>query len=233
MAVTIYEQVFEDIKNNINKGIIKPGDMIPSESSLSKEYNASRMTIRKGLFLLTEGGYIYSVPGKGYIVCQPNKQKHILEFDEIDVISQNAVRSQLLEVNIIPATKELKKLLALDNNQKVIIIRRLFHSKKEPFAYDVKYLPFDKGKPIIEEIIEYANFPEIVASYTPIFSVRNELTISVKEAGEKEVEFLKVREGYPILVIEQRLYEDENKPAGWGQIFYRGEYCNLRAVSHI
>lgn len=233
MAVIIYEQVFEDIKYKIISGALKPGDMIHSESSLSKEYGASRMTVRKGLAMLMESGYLYSVPGKGNFVCQPNKQKHILEFNETDVINQNAVRTQLLEVNIIPATKKLVKLLSLEKNQKVIVIRRLFYSKNEPFAYDIKYLPFDKGKPIVEEIIHYATFPEIVGSFAPVFSVRNELTISVKEAEELESEILKVRAGHPILVIEQRIFENENKPAGWGQIFYRGEYCRLHAVSHI
>lgn len=233
MASTIYEQVVEDIKLKINSGILKPGEMIPSESSLSKEYSATRMTIRKGLSLLTEGGYIFSVPGKGYFVCEPDKNKHILHFNEMDIINEHVVRTQLLEVNIISPTKELMKQLRIEKNQKVVVIRRLFHARKEPFAYDIKYLPFDKGKPIVEEIIQYATFPEIVAGRTSLFSVKNELTIWVKRAQGDEMNFLKVEEGHPLLVIEQKLFGNENKPMGWGQIFYRGEYCHLHAVSTL
>lgn len=233
MASTIYEQVVEDIKLKINKGILKPGEMISSESSLSKEYNTSRTTIRKGMALLTEGGYVYSIPGKGYIVCEPDNNKHILHFNEMDIINEHAVRIQLMEVNIISPSKELMKHLRIEKNQKIVIIRRLFHSRKEPFAYDVKYLPFDKGKPIVEEVIQYATFPEIVAGRTSLFSIKNELKIWVKKAQGEEMKLLKVDEGHPLMVIEQKLFGIENKPMGWGQIFYRGEYCHLNAISSL
>ncbi|MCR4435735.1 MAG: GntR family transcriptional regulator [Eubacteriales bacterium] len=231
MASTIYEQVVEDIRSKINKGILKPGEMIPSESSLCKEYNTTRMTVRKGLALLTEGGYIYSVPGKGSFVCEPDHNRHILHFNEMDIIKEHADRTQLLEVNIISPTEELIKQLQLKRKQKTVVIRRLSYSQREPFAYDIKYLPYDKGKPIVEEVIQYATFPEIVAARMSLFSVKNELTIWVKKAQGEEIKFLKTEEGHPLMVIEQKLFDDGNKPVGWGKIYFRGEYCHLHAVS--
>lgn len=233
MSNLIYEQVFEDIKSKINSAILKPGELIPSENSLSREYSTTRMTIRKGLALLTEGGYIYPVPGKGYFVCTPNNNKHILHFNEMDIINTHVFKTQLLEVNIILPNRDLMKHLKLERNQKVIIIRRLFHSKKEPFAYDVKYLPFDKGKPLVEEVIQYATFPEIVASRTTLFAVKNELKIWVKKAQGDEMKFLKTGEGEPLMVIEQKLFGNENKPMGWGQIFFKDKYCYLHAISSL
>jgi len=233
LALTIYEQVAEDIKFKINQGIIKPGYKLPSETDFAREYNTTRMTIRKGLTLLTEGKYIYSVPGKGYYVCKPDNNKHILYFNEMQIINEYSVGTKLLEVNIIPPTKELIKKLGLEHKQKLVIIRRLFHARKEPFAYDIKYLPFDKGKPVVEEIIQYATFPEIVTSMAPLFSVKKELEIFVQKAKGEELKYLKVEEGHPLMVVEQLLYGNENKPIGWGQIFYRGEYCHLHAVSTL
>ena len=233
MAATIYERVFEDILLKINTGVLKPGSLLSSESRLAKEYTSTRTTIRKGLSLLTESGYIYSIPGKGYLVCEPNNNKHILNFNEMDLINEHSIRTQLLEVNIISPTKELMKQLQIEKTKKIVVIRRLFHSRKEPFAYDIKYLPFDKGNPIVEEVIQYATFPEIVARRASLFSIKNELKIWVKKAQGDEVKFLKVDEGHPLMVVEQRLFENENKPIGWGQIFYRGEYCHLHAISTL
>ncbi|MCR4435739.1 MAG: GntR family transcriptional regulator [Clostridiales bacterium] len=198
MASTIYEQIVQDIRFKINRGALKPGGMIPSESSLCREYNTTRMTVRKALALLTEGGYIYSVSGKGSFVCEPDHNRHILHFNE---------------------------------KQKTVVIRRLSYSQREPFAYDIKYLPYDKGKPIVEEVIQYATFPEIVAARMSLFSVKNELTIWVKKAQGEEIKFLKTEEGHPLMVIEQKLFDDGNKPVGWGKIYFRGEYCHLHAVS--
>jgi DNA-binding GntR family transcriptional regulator len=231
LASTIYEQVVEDIQLKINKGILKPGDMIPSETSLAKEYNTTRMTIRKGLTLLIEGGYIYSVPGKGSFICEPDQDKHILQFNEMDIINEYADKTKLLEVNIISPTEELIKQLNVKTSQKIVVIRRLSYSHNEPFAYDIKYLLYDKGRPIVEEEIHYTSFPEIIAARISPFSVKNELTIWVKRAQGEEMQFLKVAEGHPLMVVEQKLFDDQNHPVGWGKIFYRGEYCRLHAVS--
>lgn len=231
MASTIYEKVVEDISSKINRGILKPGAMIPSESNLCKVYGTTRMTIRKGLSLLTEGGYIYSVPGKGSFVREPDHNKHILHFNEMDIINEFADMTKILEVDIITPKKELIETLQLKKNQKIVVVRRLSYCQKEPFAYDIKYLPYDKGKPIVEEVIQYASFPELVALKSSPFSVKNELTISVKKAQGEEINFLKVSEGHPLMVIEQKLFNEVNEPVGWGKIFYRGEYCHLHAVS--
>ncbi|MBN2039408.1 MAG: GntR family transcriptional regulator [Spirochaetes bacterium] len=230
MALTIYEQVVEDIQQKINKGILKPGDMIPSENELSKKYNTSRMTIHKGLTQLAGKGYIYSVQGKGNFVCAPDS-KYFLHFSEKELIDEYLDRMKLLEVNIIKPADEIRKHLKASKNDKVIIIRRIFSSEKGPFAYDTKYLPYKKAKPIVEQIIDYATFPEIVANMETLFSVKNEIILSTKAADMEEVEHLKVKKGYPLMVIEQKYLNYKDEPIGWGLLLIKNEFCKLHAVS--
>ena len=45
--------------------MLKPGDKLPSESQLQKEYNMSRVTVRSAMEELTAEGYIIKVQGKG------------------------------------------------------------------------------------------------------------------------------------------------------------------------
>jgi len=233
LALTIYEQVAEDIRKQIKSGSLLPGDRLPSESEFTQMYKTTRMTIRKGLTLLSEGRFIYSVPGKGYFVCQPDSNRHLLNFNEMEMIREHVTRTQLLEVNIVAPSRDLVKKLRLEKNQKVVLIRRLFYARKEPFAYDVKYLPFDKGKPLVEEVIHYATFPEIVASRATLFALKNQLDIYAKKAAVPESDCLMISAGQPLLVIEQTLFDGSNKPVGWGQIFFRAEYGRLHAVSAI
>ncbi len=230
MALTIYEQIIEDIQKKISKGVFKPGDMIPSENQLAKEYNSSRTTIHKGLSQLSKSGFIYSVHGKGNFVCAPDS-KFVLHFKEKDIIDKYLEKVKLLEVNIINPPDKVKKHLIVHKNGQVIIIRRLFISETGPFAYDEKYIPYEKSKPVVEEIIQYATFPEIVAKMASLFSVKNEITIFVKAAEKNEMHNLQVIAGYPIMVIEEKYYNDSDFPIGWGQLFFKGDYCKLNAVS--
>jgi len=63
MIVPVYTQIVKTIKEKINSGELRPGDIIDSENALSREFGASRVTVRKGLAILVNEGYIYSIYG--------------------------------------------------------------------------------------------------------------------------------------------------------------------------
>lgn len=50
--MTKYEAVAQAIKNDIENGLYKEGQPIPTEELLTAQYDVSRQTIRKALSLL-------------------------------------------------------------------------------------------------------------------------------------------------------------------------------------
>lgn len=173
----LYMQLVNQIKEKINRGILKPGDMLQSEHQLALEYNVSRTTVRKGLSILFSEGYINPVPGKGYFVKEPAIDSYTLYFNEKNCIESYNNETKLLEVKLINASAELRR--ELDIKQKsFVMIRWLIYSDKKPVAYDVKYLPYERGKPIVEKEIRYATFPEMVAKHRSLFLIKKKLKIS-------------------------------------------------------
>lgn len=88
--IPIYEQVYEEIKNQIVDKIIKPGESLPSVRKLARSLNVSALTIKKSYDRLANEGFIETIPGKGsYILdINPNLKKEELlknienEFEE-------------------------------------------------------------------------------------------------------------------------------------------------------
>jgi GntR family transcriptional repressor for pyruvate dehydrogenase complex len=64
----LYEQVVEQIKEMIIRGVYHRGDMLPSENELVKMTAVSRITIREALGILAEVGIIETKKGKGSFV---------------------------------------------------------------------------------------------------------------------------------------------------------------------
>lgn len=64
----IYEQIIEQLEQFILKGLLKPGDQIPSVRSLSISLSINPNTIQKAYAEIDRRGITCSVPGKGSFV---------------------------------------------------------------------------------------------------------------------------------------------------------------------
>ena len=67
-AIPLYEQIQNDIIQQIESGTLGDNQRIPSENELSRAYHVSRITATKALTELSLNGYIYRVQGKGSFV---------------------------------------------------------------------------------------------------------------------------------------------------------------------
>lgn len=72
----LYEQVVEQIKDMIIKGIYKRGELLPSEKELIEMTGVSRITVREALRLLNEAGVIETHKGKGSFVMVDAGELH-------------------------------------------------------------------------------------------------------------------------------------------------------------
>lgn len=71
-SVPIYEQIKEQIIEQITNDELKEDEMLPSIRSLSKDIKISLMTIKKAYDQLESDGYIVSIAGKGTFVAPRN-----------------------------------------------------------------------------------------------------------------------------------------------------------------
>lgn len=71
-GVPIYEQIGKQIKNMIVNGELKKGDSLPSIRSLAADLKISVITTKRAYEDLEKEGMVYSVPGKGVFVDDPD-----------------------------------------------------------------------------------------------------------------------------------------------------------------
>ncbi|MGH3965772.1 MAG: GntR family transcriptional regulator [Pseudonocardiaceae bacterium] len=63
-----YRRIAADLQRAIAAGELAPGDPLPSEATLTREYEVSRGTARQALSFLASLGLVRAVPGKGRFV---------------------------------------------------------------------------------------------------------------------------------------------------------------------
>ena len=66
--VPLYYQLYTILLNDIRNGVLKPGDMLPTEVSLMEKYNISRATARQAILDLVQKGYVVRKKSRGTFV---------------------------------------------------------------------------------------------------------------------------------------------------------------------
>jgi GntR family transcriptional regulator len=67
--VPVYEQLMDNIKQQIISGELKEGDALPSVRKLANELKISALTVKKSYDRLEEEGFVVTVHGKGSFVA--------------------------------------------------------------------------------------------------------------------------------------------------------------------
>ena len=72
--VPIYEQIVNQVKNQIIGGEIQENEALPSVRGLSAELKISALTVKKAYDRLEEEGFVATVHGKGTFVVATDKE---------------------------------------------------------------------------------------------------------------------------------------------------------------
>lgn len=226
-----YNIILNDLKRQIEDGTLQPGDLLPSENTLTASYDVSRMSVRKALSILSEKGYIYTSPGRGSFVSKPVTDQYTLVFDEKKMMSAISDRIHLHSIEIIDAAKVDSERIRSMGLNKLISIKRVFLSDGTPVAYEKKYIVYDKGKPFVEEELRYATLPDIVAKKASLFAVRKELKIWSQLATEAEQDILYVTGQQPLTVVERNWADSDNVPLVFSRLYVKSDKIKLIAYS--
>lgn len=222
----LHMTISAELKARIIAGELNPGDMLSSENELAQQYQTSRVTVRKSLQTLENQGLVYAYQGKGYFVSKPSHNNFSIDFAE----DERGFEVSYRDINVGYPTAEVSEALDLAPNQLVIDIFRLIRKRGTPVALDVKYLPYDKGIPTLEEELQYAVFPEIVSKQAP-FAIQTKMEIAAELPSPEVARQLDCPADRPLLVVYRWLFDYDERRMGYGKKYMLPEYGRLHAKS--
>ncbi len=224
--VPAYVQLGQLIEEGILKGRLRPGERIPSEHELGEAFGLSRMTVRRAISLLIEGGLLRSEQGRGTFVVNPRTEGGLFfipDFHE-EMRAQGAdSRVRLLGVKLVPAGKVPAQKLGVKRGRRVIYLERVLEGGGEPLVFDRKYMLYDHTQPLLEAELGHETVPEIFARRPKYAPVRSDLALTATVLGEREAGLLDSRAGAPAFCLEQLIYAARDLRVIWGWLLLRGD----------
>ena len=226
MSQALYQRIAASLRQRILSGGHAVGDVMPSENELAGAYRTSRVTVRKAFQILESEGLIKPRQGKGYIVQPPRNTIFTMVFGE-DAEPENY---RCLEVSIVPPEPEVAQALGLRAGQLVIAIRRVLEREGAPVAYDEKYIPYERGRPIVERELNFSEFTDLLSDRFASVSLRTELRILTSSPPERARSALGCG-GEKLITLEKLIFSPEGERLGFGLEYLTPRYGPLLAAS--
>ena len=210
MNKKLYQTVIDYINSQISSGELTIGDLIPSESQLSKLLNVSIGTVRKAIDKLEHNKVLYRHHGKGTYISDYGFDNSIFNFfsygnqtgSSIRIYKTTPIRKK------IKATSEISFQLGINQSDDVIYLeRRGYIDKKNPIIIEKSWWVaavvegLQKPSLHIPDLLYAVIFKEFD---TQINSSQEVLTAGI--ADDKTAKILHINKGDPVVILNRHSY---------------------------
>jgi len=224
-----YAQLANILRRQIADGAYRPGDQLPSEAQLCRQYGISPMTVRRSINLLSDQGIVSTVKGRGTFVKPLELGMAHFDLRELQDLFINGASAdvKLLDVRIVSADERTARKLELREGDPTIYIRRLFTREEKPIFYHRAYLVFDPTRPIVEAEMDVTSLQGLFTSAENSMLKRGQLTIEATMMNEEEAKILQTPLPAAAFYLGHLFYDFENRPISWGWFIFRSDHLRF------
>ncbi|NGY92329.1 GntR family transcriptional regulator [Bacillus megaterium] len=228
----LYLQVIDKIKQNIEKGIFKEKERLPSEFELSKQLGVSRATLREALRILEEENIIVRRHGVGtFVNTKPTFLSGIEQLNSITHMIEQAgmkagtifLSSQIQELSENDLTR-----FACGEDEQILFVERVRTANGEPVVYCMDKVP----QKILPENFEYKqeSLLEILekqAGKHISYAVAN---IEPLGYHEKVSPILQCEPETALLVLKQMHYDQYDEPILYSINYFKADQFSFQVL---
>jgi GntR family transcriptional regulator len=231
----LYHQLHEIMRDSILRGDWQPGDMIPPEPELIRQYGVSRTTVRQVLDMLVNDGLIYRQQGRGTFVAHPTVEQtlvRIVSFTEDMHQRGFEPGTRVLSLDLVPAPQDIAERLEVEPGEELARLARLRLADGEPMSIEESHLVHCYCPGVLERDYASHTLRETLDRDYGIRRVRASQVIRAIPASKDVAQLLAIPYRSALLRIERVSYSQQNLPVEFLRITYRGDRYALYNELH-
>lgn len=218
-AVPLYQQVMDDLKGEIARGVYASGSRIPSEIELAKSYGVGRITVRRAIEELSRAGYLSRQQGRGTFVCAPKLKRKIRQKDDVQSFS-DACRVNGMEPGacvisrkILPADSTEAQFFGVPVGTDLICVERVRTADGVPVMLENNIYVYEDNAYLSTAPLSNQSIFEFVRNRTgrtPAFT--DPCTLEIACASPEVARLLAVPVGEPLFYMEAFFFDEQRRP---------------------
>ncbi len=220
-----YHQLKEILRERIQSGEWKAGDLIPSERELSEQYGISRMTTRQAITELVNEGVFYREQGRGTFVSHRKITQQLIRLTGFtEDISARGQRpsTRVLSACMQPADEETAARLHIEVGQEIFALQRLRLADDQPLAVELSQLAFKGCERLVEEDFGHNSLYRVLESRYGLPLVEADQEIEAGLAVAEVAQLLQIAVSSSVLFTRRVTYADRTQPVEYAKSVYIG-----------
>ncbi len=210
----LYKVVEDHIRALIDKDVLIPGDLIPSEPQLAKQLSVSQGTAKKAIDNLVWERRLFRHQGKGTYVSNIDFNNSLFRFTTYgDARGQQArIHKETTAREIEVGSGSICEKLQVPTNTPLLYIERVGYVDDEPVMVEYSRWRSELLPGLENEAVHIPDllYALIVEKYNvPV--VRAKETLTAGAASSKTAKTLQISPGTPVLVLNRTTYTTENR----------------------
>lgn len=209
----MYRQIADALRAQVQRGELKPGDALPTESALQEAFSVSRVTVRQALKQLTNEAIIESIQGSGSYVKEERVNYDIYQLTSFyeKLADRNVeTHSDVKVFEAIGADETLSEKLQLSPGEKVWHVKRVRFIKQKPVTLEETWMPLALFPDLTWEVMENSKY-HFIEQVKKMVIDRSEQEIVPIMPSEETVALLSLDPTRPILEKISRGYLSDGR----------------------
>lgn len=223
-----YKKIQRTIVKRVERGLLKPGDLVDSERELARIHGVSLMTARHALIALEREGLVVRRRGAGTFVAPPKIHfNKLMSYTEQMSARGLGGSSKVLSLGILHSEQEIAARLALPPTSQLIKLERLRLSGDEPCALETCYLSADEFAGLTHTRLDRASLFSILEHDYGFQIAHADEEVDATDADPQTARLLEIPAGAAVLRIRQKIYSTRGKPVLYVLGLYRSDRHSL------
>ncbi|MGH8905261.1 MAG: GntR family transcriptional regulator [Egibacteraceae bacterium] len=147
-GVAKYHRLASELRRQIEAGVYRPGDQLPSESQLTERFGVSQPTVRAAVRVLRAEGLVVAVHGRGIFVRERRRLRRVSRNrygrarGDQQLLTAH-LRHEITWAGRAPAPEDIAELMGIQPGDDVIVRRRTLYDRDtdKPTELGASYLP--------------------------------------------------------------------------------------------
>jgi GntR family transcriptional regulator len=222
----LFAQVRDDIRARILAGSLAPGDKLPAEGALERQFGVSRITIRQALAELHAGGLIEKVNGRGSFVKRPAPPSDLgplTGFYEVMRRRGHTAIGEVSAVKTLPAPAPVAAALRIVAGAPVAMVMIVRIVDGEPHVCQTCYGSVGLVSRLVAEDLATNDLTTILHQRMGYRLTRSQIEFEAGGAGALMARRLKIGKGHPVLRVRITTYDGHDTPVMYNEFEARGD----------